>query len=184
MHNALVEAMLQSSCHIIMTMRTKTEYVIEEDEKGRKVPRKIGLAPVQRDGLEYEATIVFEVSDTHFARATKDRTRLFDGTLTKLTEADGKRLSEWLESGAPASPVSHGSQAPATEAPIIPPPSPEADELAAVLRQQWSQCVAHYGTAAEAKARLRAAVGEKPFSMYTAEDAAKLADLITSWKKE
>ncbi|MFN8994406.1 MAG: ATP-binding protein, partial [Pseudomonadota bacterium] len=47
-HNALVEAMLQSDCHIIATMRSKTEYVIEEDEKGKKTPRKIGMAPVQR----------------------------------------------------------------------------------------------------------------------------------------
>jgi len=53
-HNSLVEAMLQSPLHIIATMRAKTEYVISEDEKGKKVPKKVGLSPVQREGMDYE----------------------------------------------------------------------------------------------------------------------------------
>jgi KaiC/GvpD/RAD55 family RecA-like ATPase len=53
-HNSLVDAMLQSPMHIIATMRSKTEYILVEDEKGKKVPKKVGMAPVQREGMDYE----------------------------------------------------------------------------------------------------------------------------------
>jgi hypothetical protein len=98
-HNALVEAMLQSKCHIIATMRAKTEYVLEEDDKGKKVPKKVGLAPVQRDGMEYEFTVFLDLSHQHVATASKDRTRLFDGQYVKPSVETGKKLLEWLESG-------------------------------------------------------------------------------------
>ncbi|GAB7057390.1 hypothetical protein JCM16163A_41390 [Paenibacillus sp. YK5] len=98
-HNALVEAMLQSKCHIIATMRAKTEYVLEE-ENGKKVPKKIGLAPIQRDGMEYEFTVMFDISHQHIASASKDRTGLFDGQYFKADTDTGKILLEWLETGA------------------------------------------------------------------------------------
>src|SRR5580658_1444657 len=51
-HNRLVEALIQSQLHLIVTMRVKTDYVVEKDEKsGKSAPRKVGLAPVQREGL-------------------------------------------------------------------------------------------------------------------------------------
>lgn len=105
-HNALVEAMLQSPCHIIATMRSKTEYVLEENEKGQKVPKKVGMAPVQRDGMEYEFTVMLDVDNKHIAAASKDRTGLFDGQYFKLTPDTGKQLLEWLENGIePEKPV-------------------------------------------------------------------------------
>jgi len=54
LHNALVDAILRSKAHIFVTLRTKTEYVIEANERGRLTPRKVGLGAVQRDGIEYE----------------------------------------------------------------------------------------------------------------------------------
>jgi hypothetical protein len=98
-HNALVEAMLQSPCHIIATMRSKTEYVLEENEKGQKTPKKVGMAPVQRDGMEYEFTIMLDVDVKHNASASKDRTGLFDGLFFKLSPDTGKLLLKWLEDG-------------------------------------------------------------------------------------
>lgn len=107
-HNALVEAMLQSPMHIIATMRTKQEYVLEEVVKnGRtvKVPKKVGLQPVQRDGLEYEFTCVLDVDlDRHMASASKDRTGLFDGQLFTITQETGHNLLAWLESGTDTPP--------------------------------------------------------------------------------
>lgn len=61
MHNRLVDALVACPMHVIVTMRTKTEWVLEENEKGKKQPRKIGLAPVQRDGLEYEFDVVADM---------------------------------------------------------------------------------------------------------------------------
>lgn len=101
-HNALVEAMLQSSCHVIATMRAKTEYVQEKDERtGRQIVRKIGLAPVMRDGIEYEFTIFMELDSQHLAHVGKDRTRLFDGMIIKPDADIGRQLLAWLDSGAP-----------------------------------------------------------------------------------
>ncbi len=99
-HNKLVEAILTSNLHIITTMRTKTEYVIETNEKGKTTPRKVGMAPVQRDGMEYEFTAVLDLSlDGHFYSASKDRTGLFDGKPDLPSEKTGKILLEWLNSG-------------------------------------------------------------------------------------
>jgi hypothetical protein len=98
-HNALVEALLSSRCHIIVTMRVKTEYVLETNERGKQVPRKVGLAPVQRDGVEYEFTVVMDIDIDHKAAASKDRTTLFDGWRDTITEGTGRQLLQWLESG-------------------------------------------------------------------------------------
>lgn len=61
-HNALVEAILASDLHVIVTMRAKTEYVQEKNEKGKTVPRKVGIQPVQRDGMEYEFDVVCDLN--------------------------------------------------------------------------------------------------------------------------
>ncbi len=100
-HNALVEAILQSPCHVIATMRAKTEYVQEKDERtGRQTVRKIGLAPVMRDGIEYEVTIFMELDSQHLAHVGKDRTRLFDGMILRPDADTGRELLAWLDSGA------------------------------------------------------------------------------------
>jgi len=98
-HNALVNTILQSKCHIIATMRAKTEYVQEKNEQGKTEIRKVGLAPIQRDGMEYEFTIMLDLSLNHIATASKDRTGLFDGQYFKPGIDTGKKLLEWLESG-------------------------------------------------------------------------------------
>lgn len=98
-HNKLVEAMLTSPCHIIATMRAKTEYVQEQNERGKTEIRKVGLAPVQRDGMDYEFSVVFDLSASHTAQASKDRTSLFDGRVFQLGKDTGAALREWLEHG-------------------------------------------------------------------------------------
>ena len=100
MHNALVEAMLQSPAHLIATTRAKTEYVLEKNRDGKDVPRKVGLAPVQREGMEYEFTIFFDLSANHLASSSKDRTSLYDGRAPFVPNPEiGRELLDWLESG-------------------------------------------------------------------------------------
>lgn len=96
MHNALVDSILGSKCHVIATMRAKTEYSIEKDDRGSTSIKKLGLAPVQRDGLDYEFTCVFDIDKNHVASASKDRTGLFDGQFVKMDEQVGKTLLGWL----------------------------------------------------------------------------------------
>jgi hypothetical protein len=98
-HNRLVDAIIQSKCHVIATMRSKTAWEVQKDERsGKTKPVKIGLAPVQRDGLEYEFTSVLDLSlEDHVASASKDRTGLFDGQYFKPSDETGQSLVKWLE---------------------------------------------------------------------------------------
>jgi len=98
-HNAFIQAILQSNMHIIVTMRSKQDFVLVE-KNGKQVPQKVGLAPIQRDGFEYEMTTVFDISiDGHIATASKDRTNLFDKYAEKITEETGEMFNKWLVSG-------------------------------------------------------------------------------------
>lgn len=98
-HNNLVESILTSPCHMICTMRSKQEYVLETNEKGKQVPKKVGMAPVQREGMEYEFTVMLDMDMKHIATSSKDRTSILDGTYFKPSPATGKALKNWLESG-------------------------------------------------------------------------------------
>ena len=98
-HNKLIDSMLSSPCHIIATMRSKTDYIQTENDYGRKEIRKVGLAPVQRDGMDYEFGVVFDISITHVASVSKDRTGLFDSQFFTITKNTGEILRDWLNSG-------------------------------------------------------------------------------------
>lgn len=100
-HRAFIDAMLQSNINIIVTMRSKTETAQEDDGKGKKRVVKLGMKSEQRDGIEYEFTVVLDlVHDGHYANATKDRTQLFAGKDPQvITEATGEMLLNWLNSG-------------------------------------------------------------------------------------
>ena len=120
-YNKLIETMLNSPCHIIATMRAKTEYM-QDDSNGRKRIVKVGAAPIQRDGIEYEFTVVFDLSIDHVATVNKDRTRLFDGQYFVPTPDVGKTLKQWLDAGEPAPapqpvPVSAAQSVPQASAP-------------------------------------------------------------------
>ncbi len=99
-HNAMVEAIMGSPAHVIVTMRSKTAYEIQEDTRGRKAPVKIGLAPVQRDGVEYEFDIVCDIDHEHQLVVTKSRCHaLADAVIRKPGPELGQQISEWLSDG-------------------------------------------------------------------------------------
>ncbi len=118
LHNRFVETMLQSRIHLIATLRAKQEYVLEQNEKGKTAPRKVGLAPIQRDGMEYEFTTVFSIGGDHIATAEKDRTNLFDGKYLVPSPEVGKTFKEWLE----AAPSETPKEPPAEPTPETPDP--------------------------------------------------------------
>lgn len=103
-HNRLVDRILQCNMHIAATLRTKTEYVIEDTAQGKKAPRKVGMAPVFREGFEYEMSVFFELSLDHTASATKDRTGLFDGRFFVISPETGKAVYQWLEGASQEAP--------------------------------------------------------------------------------
>ncbi len=97
-HNAFIQAMLQSPCHIVGTIRTKQDYVLQE-KNGKFIPEKVGLKGVTREGMDYEFTIVLDIDIKHNATASKDRTNLFaDKPEFKITTKTGETILEWCNS--------------------------------------------------------------------------------------
>lgn len=95
-HNSLVDAMVRCKCHLIVTMRVKQDYVIEE-VNGKKIPRKVGLAPVQRDGLEYEFDLVADMDLEHTLVVGKTRCSALDGKVhRKPDETLAITFKDWL----------------------------------------------------------------------------------------
>jgi hypothetical protein len=116
LHNKLVDAILGSRAHVIATMRSKTAYEIQEDSRGRKVPTKIGLAPIQRDGMEYELDLVGELNHAHELIISKTRwSDIADAIIDRPGRELGQRLKAWLEGGAPV-PLSSAPPSEAKEA--------------------------------------------------------------------
>ncbi len=96
----LIDTMLRSSCHIIATMRSKMDYVQEKDENGKTVIRKIGMAPIQRQGMEYEFTIVGDMDLEHTLVVSKSRCDLVADKVIKKPDARFfKRILQWLNTG-------------------------------------------------------------------------------------
>ena len=99
LHQKFIDAILQSNCHIITTVRSKTDY-LQMEEQGRKSIQKVGMAQVTRDGFEYELTVSLELDVNHHAVVSKDRTGLFEGRPSFVpTEETGAKIREWCETG-------------------------------------------------------------------------------------
>lgn len=134
-HNQLVDAILGAPIHIICTLRSKVEYVVE-NVGGRNQVRKVGLQPVQRDGLEYEFTVVGDVTQEHDLVVTKTRAAfLKDQVIREAGEQLGKDLAAWLSDGTPSPVASAPTPAKAaTRAAHGPAPSGEEPLFDRILR--------------------------------------------------
>ena len=98
-HNAFVQKILQSKCHVISTIRTKQHYVLNERD-GKFVPERVGMKGITREGMDYEMTVVFDLDVKHMARVSKDRTGIFNKVSPfRITEATGKKISKWCNEG-------------------------------------------------------------------------------------
>ena len=110
----LVNAILDFPGHVLATIRSKTEWTTVEDSRGKKAPQRIGMAPEQGKGIEYEFDLLLEISTEHIANVIKDRTGRFqDRLIDKPDEEFGRQLALWLADGEPVT--------------VAPPPPPAAD---------------------------------------------------------
>ena len=99
-HEAFLNTMLKSPCHIIATMRSKQSYTQEADGNGKQQVKKLGMAPQQRDGMEYEMTAVLKMDVSHQAEGDKDRTGLFPvGQWFTPSVDTGEALGAFLDAG-------------------------------------------------------------------------------------
>ncbi len=101
LHNAMMDAILRSRCHVIATLRTRTEVVLQ-DQGGTAIPVKVGLEPLQCEGIEYEFDIVGELDHEHTLRVTKARCALLDNAVIRTPgPVVGQAIKAWLEGTEP-----------------------------------------------------------------------------------
>lgn len=113
--NGFLRTIVTAPIHVIATSRSKTEYVLEVDQRGKQVPRKIGTAPIMRAEAEYEFDVFAEMDADHRMLICKTRCPELDGKVLDKPGADvAGVLLEWLNRGA----------VPQTE-PTSPPAKPE-----------------------------------------------------------
>src|SRR6202790_41682 len=118
LHNALIDKIISAPLHILVSMRSKTEWIIDRDDRtGKTAPRKVGLAPVMRDGIEYEFDVCGEMDQENTLIITKSRCpKLTGGVFGKPGREVAEILREWL----------HGPPAPVMEkaaSPLAPNPA-------------------------------------------------------------
>lgn len=103
-HNELVDAILGWPGHLIATMRAKMAYEVTKDSNGKTKVEKLGLAPVQRDGMEYEFDVLADIDHDHTIHIGSSRCSALDGvSIRKPTgEEIAKTLLTWLDDGAEA----------------------------------------------------------------------------------
>lgn len=104
-HQKFIQAILQSSCHVLTTVRKKQDYAMTQDTNGRLKVEKKGLKEITREGFEYELTLSFDLSQNHLANTSKDRTGIFmDKPEFQITADTGKILKNWAEKGVEVKP--------------------------------------------------------------------------------
>lgn len=167
LHRRMVDAMLQSPCHVIATMRSKIEYILEPDAKGHVVPRKVGMAPIQRQGIEYEFDVVADMDLEHKIIVSKTRCPAIDGLVeVKPTARWFAPLRDWLQDGAPAQ----------DPTPSSPPPGPQGG--LSDSRPAWSAEERRAFTAAVVEG-MGLGMGDLKRLLPELTDGARLSDLGT-----
>lgn len=131
----LIDAMIGSNCHIIATMRSKTEYVMEDyqarDGKTKTAPKKIGTAPIQSSGIEYEFDVAGEMNHEHILTISKSRcSELTDRTFLNPGREVAEILKNWMQ-GAEPQPITAAPQFVASPPKVAPAPAPKQLKTAA-----------------------------------------------------
>lgn len=105
-HNRLIQRVLGSSAHILFTLRARTDWVIQENERGKREPVKVGLAPIQREGVDYEPDLFFDmtVPDNNLIVSKSRCDRLTPGEVVKRPGPEfADVIIEWVKDSEPAS---------------------------------------------------------------------------------
>jgi len=103
-HNRLIDTIISAPLHVLVSLRTKTEWVVEQNERGKSAPRKIGLAPVMKEGVEFEFDVCGDLDQDNCLSVTKSRCPALSG---KVIERPGAQVAETLKAwlaGAPPEP--------------------------------------------------------------------------------
>jgi AAA domain len=187
-HNLLVDALLMSPIHVIVTMRAKNEVVIEKDDRGRTTIKKVGVKPIQRDTLEYEFDLVLYLDTDNSATVEKSRQPNVIGDRIDADHSGGTSpISEWavgfkawLDEGpapeprpaAPAPPTEAAAPPPPAAAPLVPAPAEPLASPAAPTPETASEGVS------EARRATRARVSASLARLGTLDPSRDWQDMI------
>ncbi len=119
-HNALIDKIVSAPLHILASMRSKTEWIIDRDDRtGKTAPRKIGLAPVMREGIEYEFDVCGDMDQDNTLVITKSRCpKLAGGVFPKPSKELVDLVKDWL-GGVPVESVRRNASNNAADAPEV-----------------------------------------------------------------
>ncbi len=104
LYQEFIDLLTDSRLHLICTMRTKNDTVMEKNEQtGRNEVKKLGVAPVQRDNLEYEFDFYFQMEPGNTLRVEKARYTALNGLVVAQPTGDFiEPVKRWLADGSPA----------------------------------------------------------------------------------
>jgi hypothetical protein len=176
LHRRMVDAILQSTAHVLVTMRTKTEWTTEKDHRGKTVPVRVGTKSVQRDGMEYEFDVWGRMDREHQIHIEKTRCGAMDGgSAIKPGGAFWTPLLDWMEGAAVVTPVATVATDPRTQQ------ERERDDFLTRLAGAARAELSAIGTAIKAKGFppavadvLRQAYGARLADLDAAEKAAAI----------
>lgn len=98
---SLIDAILGAPLHVIATLRSKSKFVEQTDDRGKKSYQRQGMEPQARDGVEFEFDVVGDLDLAHTMIVSKDRT---NGRVHKAYREPGAEFGEavlaWLTDGA------------------------------------------------------------------------------------
>lgn len=80
-------------------IRAKQHYEVSQNEVGKLKVQKMGLKPTQRDSLEYEFHIAFNIDMDHIATTMKDNSGMFNQVPQQIETEVGEKLYSWLKTG-------------------------------------------------------------------------------------
>jgi hypothetical protein len=98
----MIDALLSYPGHVIVTMRTKTEWLIDDSGPKKKIT-KVGTKAEQREGIGYEFDIIGDLDQENTLVISKSRCPALQGQVINRPGPDmAVTVLEWLNDGAEA----------------------------------------------------------------------------------
>lgn len=178
LQHQLIDTMLRLPMHLLVTMRTKVAYVVEPDDRGRQVPRKIGMAPIQREGCEYEFDVIGDLNNGTLT-ITKSRLHFLQGLVLEPNPQDliapGQALGQQIAADLGAE-QNTPATAPATNSPVQQVTNEDLKRLFRLIRQ--------YKADEDAFRAYLAGLGLQSSKELTPDQLATCLTEIETWKED
>lgn len=183
--NVLIDALTKTPLHLIVTMRSKQEYALEKDERtGKTQPKKLGMAPIQRDGMEYEMDIAVDMDIDNTMIVQKSRCSALSGQVfSKPGKQVATLLHTWLTDGSPVEPQQSRPRSQQTSTPHIIASASEHDTAKSdplTPSQLRKECQDIYGVDKWEAVLVRLGLATKSDEDLTPADCKKIGDALAT----